>query len=373
MPGIFDCHTHLAMSTTDLIANLRRPVSRWALDAAANAAATVRAGVTFARDAAGADAGLRDAIAAGDVIGPRLQVAVVMISQTGGHADGFLPGSGHECFTQYLIPDHPGRPRFLADGVDDMRGVVREVLRAGADWIKLCATGGFLSEHDEPTASELTLDEIRCAVDEAGRRGRHVMVHAYGGAGVDHAVAAGVRSVEHGTFLTEEQAAAMAAAGCFLVPTLATFSDLVSWAQRGELGPAANAKVLARASTLGQCVAIAREHGVRIATGCDFLTREQHGCNLRELALLGRAGMSAEEVLLAATATGAALCGVADSVGALEPGLRFDAIVLDQEPGDLEIFAADVSPVTAVFAGGRVVTTHERWRGTVTGTGVHCG
>jgi imidazolonepropionase-like amidohydrolase len=200
LPGVFDCHDHLTLSTVDMFEVLETPVSQWALESARNARLTLEAGVSFVRDLAGADRGIRDALAAGFVPGPRLQISVTLICQTGGHGDAYLRGAGLE---SSLTPESPGRPPYRVDGPDSMRGAVRATLRAGADWIKLATTGGLVSEHDEPLVPELTREEIETAVFEAGRKGKHVAAHAYGGEGLTNAVEAGVRSIEHGGFLTE--------------------------------------------------------------------------------------------------------------------------------------------------------------------------
>ena len=240
-----------------------------------------------------------------------------------------------------------------------MRAAVRATLRAGADWIKLATTGGLVSEHDEPLAPELTPEEIAVAVFEAGRKGKHVAAHAYGGSGLSNAVEAGVRSIEHGGFLTEEQAALMAQRGCYLVPTLSAMRDCLRWAEEGALTPTQCRKILGLGLDLGACVRVAKEHGVPLASGTDYISREQHGNNLEELTLMREAGLSPEEALLAATAGGAALCGVAHERGRIEPGYVFDTIVLDADPGDLSAFRAP-GTVTGVFQGGRPVVAHER-------------
>ena len=170
-----------------------------------------------------------------------------------------------------------------------MRHVVRATLRAGADWIKLATTGGLVSEHDEPLVPEFTLEEIEVAVFEAARKGKSVAAHAYGGEGLSNAVEGGVRSIEHGGFLTEEQAAAMAKAGCFLVPTLSAMRDCVRWAETGALTPRQCEKILALGLDIGECVRVAKEYGVPLASGTDYISREQHGKNLEELTLM-RAG-----------------------------------------------------------------------------------
>jgi imidazolonepropionase-like amidohydrolase len=337
LPGIVDCHSHLAVSSLDPLERLRTPVTQWALEAGRNARRILECGVTSLRDPGGADAGIRDAIAAGYVPGPRLQVAVVTLCQTGGHADGYLPG---------------------ADGVDEMRKAVRRVLRAGADWIKLCTTGGVVSPHDDGEIPELTEQEIAVAVFEAARKGKGVMSHAFGGEGVDNAVRAGVRSIEHGIFLSDEQAASMARKNCFLVPTLYVLHEVIAWAEQGGVLPEyAERKALALRDKLGNAVEIAHAHGVKVALGSDFIRRELHGHNLAEIPLLHEAGLSVEETLLAATWNGAELLGVSDRLGRIAPGYVFDAILLDAEPTDLSVFARP-GAVTGVFKGGHVVVRH---------------
>ena len=359
MPGVFDCHDHVALSSLDAMELLRTPVTQWTLEAAQNLRRTLEGGVTFVRDAAGADAGMRESIERGYVQGPRLQVSVVAVSQTGGHIDGFLPGPGAEISADYVIPDYPGRPPYRVDGVDEMRRAVRAILRSQANWIKLCTTGGVLSAHDEGEVAEFTLEEIQVAVFEANRKAKGVMVHAFGGDGLDNAVQAGVQSIEHGVFLTDDQADRMAAAGCWLVPTLAILRDVIQWAEAGLVPPYAIRKALDLKPKIGSAVRIAREHGVKIALGTDYVSREQHGRNVEEIALLREAGLTPEEALLAATSRGAELCGVAQDYGRIAPGYVFDAIVLDEDPSDLGLFTRP-DCVKGVFKGGVPVVTHPR-------------
>jgi imidazolonepropionase-like amidohydrolase len=356
LPGVFDCHDHVSFSTVNIGEIFQTPVTRWALEAAQNARLTLESGVTFVRDLAGADRGFRDSIAAGYVPGPRLQISVVLICQTGGHGDGYLAGAGLE---SSLIPDYPGRPPYRVDGPESMRHVVRANLRAGADWIKLASTGGLVSEHDMPLIPELTPEEIAIAVFEAARKGKGVAVHAYGGEGLTNAVEAGARSIEHGGFLTEEQAAKMAKSGCFLVPTLSAMRDTLRWAQEGVLTPTVCEKILAFGLDIGQCVRMAKEHGVKLASGTDYIMRSQHGKNLEEVLLMHQAGLSVEEALLVATAGGAELCGVDDELGRLEDGYLFDAIVLEDDPGDLSGFG-EPGAVTGVFQSGVPTVRHPR-------------
>jgi imidazolonepropionase-like amidohydrolase len=360
LPGIFDCHLHAGLASFDQLELMRTPLSRRVLETAHTLRRTLAAGVTFVRDAGIADAGVRDAVAAGLVPGPELQVSVVALGATGGHGDGFLAGPGIDCPVDYMLPDYPGRPPYLADGPAEFRVAVRRLVRAGADWIKLLATGGVLSAAgDGEFAAELGADEISAAVAEATSRGRPVMVHALGGPALRHAVEAGARSIEHGVFLAEADAALMAARGCVLVPTLVIYDQLDAMAQAGRLTGARADRARAVGARLGEAVAIARDAGVSIALGSDFGHREDHGRNLAEIALLHRAGLSLEAALLAATAAGAELCGVTGRLGRLAAGYQFDAILLDEDPADPAIFTRP-GCVTGVFRRGVPVVPHRR-------------
>ncbi|MEU8227386.1 amidohydrolase family protein [Kribbella sp. NPDC048915] len=354
MPGLVDCHAHLTMHSLEPYQSMQRPITLWALQAADTARQTLRSGVTFARDAGGSEAGLKAAIAGGLTAGPRLQIAILMLSSTGAHADGFLAGPGLEASAWYDTPDYPGRPNPLVDGAPEMRRRVRELVRAGADWIKLCATGGLASEYDEPDAPDFAADEIAEAVAEGARRGRPVMVHCYGGTALDHSLRAGARSVEHGALLTEQQCAEMASRGCWLVPTRSALLDDVEQARSGRFSPVINEKTLRIEPALDDYVLMAREAGVRIATGTDGIEARRQARIVDELRALRQAGLTAAEVLAAATSEAAALCGVADQVGSIAPGFAADLIITESEPGADGNYA-ELDPPPGVIQAGRAV------------------
>ncbi len=355
MPGVFDCHDHLATSTTSESELLRAPLTYAVFETVRNLRATLDAGVTFVRDAGGTDAGARRAVEEGLVPGPRMQISVMLLSQTGGHGDMYSERIGVE-------PDPIFRSLLMAvDGVENVRLAVRRMLRAGADWIKLATSGGVMTPHDTPYDPGFTKEEIEVAVAEAARRRKPVMTHANAGEGIDLAVAAGVRSVEHGALLTERQAAAMAEAGCWLVPTLSVIRDLIDSTipapgEKPMAPPYALEKVRELQDRYGECVRIAREAGVRIALGTDCIDRRQHGRNLTEIALLHEAGMPLEETLLAATAGGAELCGVEHLYGRIAPGYVFDAVVLGEDPSDAAVFRRRET-VHEVFKAGHACKT----------------
>jgi imidazolonepropionase-like amidohydrolase len=361
MPGVVDTHLHAVTHSFDGWEQLRTPLSYRIAETLAALRKTLHAGVTTVRDAGGLDAGVRDAIAAHLAEGPELQVSVVPLSQTGGHGDGFLAGIGLELPTDGMLPDYPGRPPHLADGVDEVRRAVRSILRSGADWIKIMGTSGVMSAAGGDFPAEFTPEEIGTAVAEATRRGKPVMVHALGGSAIATAVRAGARSIEHGIWLTESDAHLMATSGTTLVPTLGIYTHLAELARMpGALPPATAARAAAAGQALGAAVRIAQAAGVPIALGTDFAHRDHHGHNLSEITHLVRAGLTGAQALVAATATGADLCGLGGVSGRLLVGQRFDAIVLDEDPSDATIFLRPES-VGAVFAGGRPVRPHARW------------
>jgi len=356
MPGIFDCHAHLDFESEDIEEMMSRDITRWALEVARNGRFLLEMGITSVRDVGAATPGIRDGFADGCVPGPTLFVSGPPLGQTGGHTDGFVPSTGQEAITGFMVGDYAARPPYLVDSPDEMRKAVREQMRSGVDWIKIMTTGGLLSTvRDHPLKAELTDEEIAVAVVEGERAGVPVSAHAYGGSGVDSAVRAGVRSIEHGTFITEAQAAEMASCGCWLVPTLVVCHELDELAKSGGLNPQSTQRIAEILPSVGQQVAVAKAAGVRIAMGTDLI---RQGPNLEEIPLMSEAGLTPEESLLAATAGGAELCGVEDR-GRIASGQIFDAILLDEDPSDLQVFKR-TDAVTGVFQGGSPVKPHER-------------
>ena len=279
-------------------------------------------------------------------------ITITMISQTGGHSDEWLP-SGH-C-PNALFPVHPGAPEGVVDGPDEVRKKVREVVRAGADIIKVAASGGIVSPRSDPALAQFSREELDVLVAEAAAAGRHVMAHAHAAAGVKNAVRAGVRSIEHGTFLDEEAVALMVERGCWLVPTFNAIHAVAG-------APAADAGLTAYAGQPIELIEIHRasirlalDAGVAIATGSDAGISE-HGRNAEELAHLVECGVSPVEAVRAATGSAARLLEIAEHTGTLEPGKRADVLVLDGSPDDLTGIAARVR---AVYMDGEAVVRHD--------------
>lgn len=325
-PGMIDCHVHVAMSHIDIWRYLQAPASLAYYQTARNLGRLLDAGITTARDAAGADLGTKQALATGLVRGPRLLIAVTLISQTGGHSDGMLP-SGCSLTS---VGDLPGLPTPIADGVEGLRLKVREVVRAGADWIKIATSGGVLSPSDDPRHAHYTSEEIRAAVDESSRLGRPVMAHAQATDGIKNAVRAGVRSIEHGIFLDDEAIELMLERATYLVPTLlALVSIRDSLSAPGMLAAAAEkaASVMAaqRASFRAAVAA-----GVPIAMGTDAVGYP-HGRNLSELALMVEEGLPPFHALAAASSNAAQLLGLSDEIGTIAEGKIADLVAFEGE------------------------------------------
>ena len=252
-----------------------------------NLDATIRIGITTVRDAGGADLGVKQAVEEGIVRGPRLQISLTMLSQTGGHGDGWMPSGG----TAEIFPNYPGMPSSIVDGVDEARRKVRELIRAGADVIKIATSGGVLSPRDSPDAARLLARGDRGdRSTEARAVGLWVMSHAQSTVGIKNAVRAGVRSIEHGIYLDDEAIELMLERGAFLVPTLVAPLGVRRAAEAGAPIPD---NVLVKADEVVEAhqdsVRRAAAAGVKVAMGTDAGV-VPHGTNLEELAAHGRAG-----------------------------------------------------------------------------------
>ena len=327
LPGLTDLHVHMAINDAGNLSHVSDPFALGYYRSVDNMRLTLAQGITSVRDAGGTELGARVAVERGYVAGPRLRLAVSIMSQTGGHGDGHR----HSGIDIPLVVPTPGRPRAIADGPDECRKVTRELLRAGADHIKICSTGGVLSPADDPRHSQFTVDEIRAIVEEADAQGTYVMAHAQGTAGIRNALVAGVRTIEHGIYLDDETIQLMLDRDAWLVPTLvAPVAVVRGGEQPGSTLPAAvvdKAKRVVEAHHTN--VQRAYEAGVRIGFGTDTGVGP-HGTNVEELALLAGIGMGLEEILGSATSNAGSFIGNA-GYGLLRPGSVGDAVVLDTE------------------------------------------
>ncbi len=351
LPGLIDCHVHFLLEYPDIMRGLITQPSLRLLQAIPRMRATLEAGVTTVRDAAGSPAGLKIAVERGIVAGPRMQIAVSMISQTGGHGDGFYPCCVDTGFFGMRFYDVPSG---VADGVAEVRKAAREILRAGADWIKLATTGGVLSTADAPTSSQLTVEEIATAVYEAAAQEKRCMAHAQGSQGIKNALLGGVASVEHGVYLNDELIDLMIGKDVYLVPTLVAPIAVVEFAKEHPdiLPPMMAAKAVGVIEAHQQSFRRAVEAGVKVAMGTDSGVGK-HGENGRELLLMVENGMTPMQAIVASTANAARLLHLDASVGTLEAGKLADVIVVDGDVlGDIRKIA-DASNVKLVLKGGR--------------------
>ena len=349
LPGLFDCHVHVCTSHIDTFRSAQTPFSYQFFEAAVNLAATLRIGITTVRDAGGADLGVKQAVEDGLIPGPRMQISIIMLSQTGGHGDDWYPSGGEIPF----FIAHPGRPSGLVDGPDDMRRKVREVLRAGADVIKVATSGGVLSPRDDPRHAHLRPVELDALVEEATAAGVFVMAHAQGAEGIKNAIRAGIRSIDHGIFLDDEAIELMKERGTGFVPTLVAPRGVLDAVDAGvRLPPAVVEKARMVVDVHRAAFRHAVEAGVRIAMGTDSGVTP-HGQNLRELGLMVEGGMTPAAALEATTRSAAQLMGVDGDLGTIEPGKLADLVLVSGDPFDVGTLGERVEQVWK--AGARVV------------------
>lgn len=339
-PGLIDCHVHTLFDGLDFAKVQSQPFSMQFYEAIGNLRRLIDSGVTTARDAGGADLGVKAAIEAGLIEGPRLTIAISVLSQTGGHVDGW---NVHGDLQRLLVP-HPGRPDCVVDGVDEMRKRVRELIRAGADTIKVCASGGVMSTRDDPRHSQFSIEELTVCVEEAAAAGRHVMAHAHGTAGIKQALRAGVRSIEHGVYLDDEGIQLLLEHDAWLVPTLMAPASLIEAIDAGmNVAPEVEAKARGIATTHLDAVGRAHAAGARIALGTDSGVFA-HGSSHRELMSLVQAGLTPPQALHAATGSAAELLELED-VGRIAVGSAADLIVLDGDTWDFTRFSDNLAMV----------------------------
>lgn len=343
LPGLFDCHVHFTMSgNLDVLYRVRRPFSLKYYEAIANMEATLRTGITSVREAAGSDLGVKQAVAEGMVRGPRMHISIAMISQTGGHGDTHMPSGG--CFAWHH--SYPGNPTGLVDGPEEMRRRVRELIREGADVIKVATSGGVLSPRDEPRHGHFRDDELAVLVAEAAAAGRYVMAHAQATDGIKAAVRNGIRSIEHGIYLDDEAIQMMLDRGTWLVPTLSAPRAVLAASEAGVRVPEeALRKTYEVMDIHRDSFRRAVDAGVKVAMGTDSGVGP-HGNNLEELALMTEnSTMSPMDAWIATTSSAARLLGVSDQLGAIAPGKLADLVVLDGDPMDLDKTAERIGGV----------------------------
>ena len=348
LPGLIDGHDHLASHGYAFAQRwgLHEPLSTAHLRTAAVLRQTLATGYTTIRDAAGLDIGFKLAVEEGLIAGPRLMLAVNIISPTGGIGDRVSP-SGHDC----CVVLDPTLPLGVANGIHEVQQVVRSMVRAGADVIKCATTGGASSRPGHgPKDIAFTKDEMHALVEESHALGRRVMCHALGGPGLRMAIEAGVDSIEHGCYLDEdpELIPMMVERGTFFVPTLTVYVF------HRELS-APHVRARGRELYLHHIASVqkALEAGVKIVAGTDAGGHE-HNINAQELQYLVEAGLSPLQALQAATGWAAACLGLERELGTVTPGKRADLVALDGNPLQNITLLQDVQHIKLVFQGGEL-------------------
>ena len=323
LPGLIDAHTHLTFNPRFGYDTLAISVPREALIGAKNARVTLLAGFTSVRNVganAFSDVALRDAINAGDVPGPRIDASGPALGITGGHCDNNL-----------LPYEYHATEIGVADGVENVQHKVREVIKYGADVIKVCATGGVLSLGDDPQHSQYTQAELAAIVADAHRLGRKVAAHAHGAEGIRWAAEAGIDSIEHGSYIDDAAIAAMKQHGTYLVPTLYLGDWFLENAPKTGVPPQMLAKAQAVLPAARKNIAHAFASGVKVGFGTDAAVYP-HGLNAREFAVMVKLGLTPLQSIQAATVNDADLLGWSDKVGVIEPNHFADIIAVDGDP-----------------------------------------
>lgn len=329
LPGLIDTHVHLMMEIESTDKAMQTPFSMKFFKSMQYMRRTLDAGITTVRDAGGADLGVKQAVEQGIVAGPRMQISISVLGITGGHTDGWM----HSGMNYDLFPAYPGNPSGICDGVEEVRKKVREVLRAGAEVVKICSTGGVFSPTDHPEFTQFSPEELAVIVQEARyRRGTKVMAHAQGAEGIKNAVWAGIHSIEHGIYLDDEAIELILEHGTFVVPTLLAPVAVVEIAEAtGKVPDYAVRKARETIEIHRDSIAKAYQAGVRLAMGTDAGVMP-HGTNLRELGLMASVGMPAMDVVVATTKVAAECLGWQDRVGTLEVGKLADLIITKTDP-----------------------------------------
>jgi imidazolonepropionase-like amidohydrolase len=330
LPGLMDMHVHLLgeLGPNSRMDALHVTTSMQALKGALHAKRTLNAGFTTVRDLGGnpeAIYALRDAINNGIVPGPRIFAAGSSLAATGGHGD--VDGVKAELLTLWT-------PETICDGPYDCRRATRYAVKFGADWIKITATGGVLSDTATGTDQQMTDDELTEIMDTAHGLGVRVAAHAHGTDGINAALRAGVDSIDHGSFLDRESIRLFRQTGAYLVPTLSPSYKVPSlMAGNPFFTEAIKAKALAAAAASKANFGSAYEAGVKIAFGTDTGVTK-HGENADEFGMMVENGMTEMDAIRSATVVAAELLEMSDKLGTIEPGKMADIIAVDGSPLD---------------------------------------
>ena len=333
LPGLIDGHVHITSENNPRgrLQRVEMSDADYAIAGAGFAKTTLKAGFTTVRDvgARSRDAifALRDGIARGDVVGPRIYASGSTISVTGGHGDGT---QGYNEDVAEIL-----HTTGVCDGVGACRQAVREQVRRGADHIKLTATAGVLSNTAAGLEQQFFEDELKAIMDATHAMGRKATAHAHGVNGINAALRAGVDAIEHGTYLDNESIRLFKRNNAYLVPTVLAGVTVAEWADdpNSFLLPPQRAKAKEVGPKMSDMARRAHAGGVKIAFGTDSGV-SKHGDNAREFQLLVNAGMTPMQAIKTATVNGADNLGKSDVLGSIEPGKFGDLIAVDGNPLD---------------------------------------
>jgi imidazolonepropionase-like amidohydrolase len=351
MPGLIDAHVHAVITSMDLAAMERKPVTLVAHEARRVLEGMLQRGFTTVRDAGGADWGLAQAVESGLVAGPRLFFSGRVLSQTGGHGD-FRPRaeSGSLCACQV----HSSYFSHVADGVDAVRKAAREELRRGAHQVKIMASGGVASPTDPIWNLQYSEGEMTAIVEEARGWRTYAMAHAYTPEAITRAVEAGVRSIEHGNLIDRATADRMARKGAYLVPTLVTYFALDEFGRKLGFPEASQRKVQGVLDAGLASLEICREAGVPLGFGTDLLG-ETHEQQSREFSIRAQV-LSPAEVIRSATLVNAEILNRAGELGVIAPGAKADLLMVDGDPlRDLSLLEGQGKHLAAILRDGELV------------------
>jgi imidazolonepropionase-like amidohydrolase len=355
-PGFMDAHTHLTFDYSGdynktRLAGVSQNVSEHAIRATLFARATVEAGFTTVRDLGSGfvnstefvDVALRNSIRQGVVVGPRMLVATKGVGATGGHFDST------NGYRDMLFGQEPDFHWGIGDGPDAIRHVVRFEVKNGADVIKAAVSGGVLSLADEVDVPQFTPDEMKALVDESHRLRKKVAVHCHGDQAAKEAIAAGVDSIEHGSFMKPDTLALMKSKGTYLTPTLLATEWIIP--KLDQYPPAVQAKAKAAAAARSDMFRNALKAGVKISFGTDAAVYP-HGQNAKEFKLMVDLGMAPIDALISATSADADLLGISQKVGTLEKGKLADVVAI---PGDPIADITATERVSFVMKDGKII------------------
>ncbi|MDR2624560.1 MAG: amidohydrolase family protein [Methanobrevibacter sp.] len=348
MPGFVDAHVHLLANGFRNEDYMRDPLSYYFYKGLNAAKLTLEAGITTVRDCGLADYGFKLAAAEKLFPSPKIQISVMPLSITGGHFDVTLK-SGHDMIVKY-----PGLPHPICNGVEGVIAKTREVARAGADFIKVMATGGTTSANDKTDDIQFNIKELKAIVDEADRLDRKVATHCHGHGGLELSIKAGVHSIEHGTSVDKKNAKLMIDKNIFLVPTFSVMKNQEIAAKNRTLQENKIEGTLKLVEIHKENIELAYNQGVTMAMGTDSGVQE-HGDNLGELDYFVKMGMSPLEAIITGTLNSAKCLAVEDSVGSIEVGKNADLVFTKKNPLDDISILKNRNNILMVFQDGFVV------------------